>query len=311
MDCWGSSYSNCVPWTSTRTYRRALVCIIALTLCCLFSALFLAPRQLGFSHLSTDLLDGIFDLVSTRGTFTGFGGDNSNASTLDSSMLRYNASRFAPDVFRGSHVISLPHRTDRRNSMERLRQALSVNWTYVDAVGAGNALVSQIMNHVRSSREERIANSEAQQFIWPTSLVSSSALSSKPISPAGSDLWLLDQGTVLSGINDTSPEPRPLTCATHNLVDGPSYDDAVPPYMQLTPAKIACWYSHVQVLRRIAEDPQREISPDITLILEDDVDMEKDIRVRLSALLDHIPSNWDMLFLGAFLVITRCSDWDH
>ena len=39
-------------------------------------------------------------------------------------------------VSKGSYVISLPRRTDRRLQMDRLRDALHLNWTYRDACEA-------------------------------------------------------------------------------------------------------------------------------------------------------------------------------
>ncbi|KAE9389983.1 hypothetical protein BT96DRAFT_926178 [Gymnopus androsaceus JB14] len=75
----------------------------------------------------------------------------------------------------------------------------------------------------------------------------------------------------------------------------------------LTPARVACWYSHLMVLRRIVErnNAYYELSPGrntsnehISVIFEDDIDMEKDIRQRLARIWHVLPSDWDIVFLG-------------
>ena len=42
---------------------------------------------------------------------------------------------------------------------------------------------------------------------------------------------------------------------------------------------------------------------EVALVLEDDVDMERDIQDRLENLIDKLPIQWDMLFLGEALSI--------
>ncbi|KAI8319635.1 hypothetical protein GQ54DRAFT_264971 [Martensiomyces pterosporus] len=59
------------------------------------------------------------------------------------------------------------------------------------------------------------------------------------------------------------------------------------------PAERACMHSHMSVLKDIVIHGYQR-----TLILEDDVDMEADIKDRLGDLLPHVPSTWDLLYLG-------------
>ena len=72
--------------------------------------------------------------------------------------------------------------------------------------------------------------------------------------------------------------------------------------MLLTTAKLACWFSHLQVISRIARAESQNYAHEscmkVSLILEDDVDMELDIRERLEATWEILPKDWDILFIG-------------
>ncbi|KAH8802312.1 hypothetical protein DL96DRAFT_766666 [Flagelloscypha sp. PMI_526] len=61
----------------------------------------------------------------------------------------------------------------------------------------------------------------------------------------------------------------------------------------MTPGKVGCYWSHYELIRRIAES--EEEGPQ--LILEDDVDMEWDINNRLRQMWQHLPP-WDIVYLG-------------
>ncbi|OBZ79568.1 hypothetical protein A0H81_00264 [Grifola frondosa] len=112
----------------------------------------------------------------------------------------------------------------------------------------------------------------------------------------------------------------PLTCAARNSITGVPYAPSVPAYMLLTPAKIACWASHVKVIRRIADGgsimntgPATESMlgiggyEDVTVVLEDDIDMERDIRDRLRSVWGALPEQWDIVFLGGLV----CHCWSN
>jgi len=62
---------------------------------------------------------------------------------------------------------------------------------------------------------------------------------------------------------------------------------------RLDPPILACWLSHYEVLRKIAESEDE--GPQ--LIFEDDVDFEWDLQQRLYQMLPKIPG-WEVLFLG-------------
>ncbi|KAJ7287136.1 hypothetical protein C8J57DRAFT_1652959, partial [Mycena rebaudengoi] len=57
--------------------------------------------------------------------------------------------------------------------------------------------------------------------------------------------------------------------------------------------QVACWKSHYDVLRKIAEGPD-----DVAIVLEDDIDMEWTLERRLQYLFHALPSNWDVLMIG-------------
>lgn len=72
------------------------------------------------------------------------------------------------------------------------------------------------------------------------------------------------------------------------------------PYWRiLTRAAIACWHSHIGVIRKVASETVQAGALDTgVLILEDDVDMELDIQQRIGRLWEALPPDWDMIFLG-------------
>lgn len=210
------------------------------------------------------------------------------------------------DVF----VVSLPSRADRRADMERLRNAIPVlNFSYCDATPSDDRRISTIYEHVRHTREAyATSSSPSSTFAWPDDV---SALVHSPLGHAGADLWTaaaLAETSALSTSarpekDTTNLDPRPraesLTCASKNYVSGPPYHLALPPYQLLTHSKIACWYSHVKVLRAIAERHEGESTGrEVALILEDDIDVERDVHDRLRNVWDALPEEWDMLFLG-------------
>lgn len=105
------------------------------------------------------------------------------------------------------YVIHLPHRTDRRENMERLRKALDLQWTYIDAVSSTSTTVRRIMDevrHIRGTQEHGISTlsgatfidpeTNETQFIWPSELNSDTLMvSDDSLGLAGSDIWSLPQ----------------------------------------------------------------------------------------------------------------------
>ncbi|KIY45396.1 hypothetical protein FISHEDRAFT_49241 [Fistulina hepatica ATCC 64428] len=175
-------------------------------------------------------------------------------------------------------VVSLPRRKDRRRDMEILRQALDTKWTYIDAIDGDNTVVSNIMMIKRYTLP----------FKWPAEIDLLSA-SHSVIDKAGSEIW---DTSDLSLSSDVFP---PLSAALEDNTILP-YSSSLRAWQTLTPARVACWYSHMSVLRKIV-DGARDTSH-VSLILEDDIDVEKDIAPRLRSVWHNLPLDWDIVFLG-------------
>ncbi|KAF8179133.1 hypothetical protein BJ912DRAFT_983101 [Pholiota molesta] len=197
------------------------------------------------------------------------------------------------DIF----VISLPNRQDRRRDMERLRIALGLEWIYVDALSADSHFVTVIMDWVRTIRFllEPAVNTTAPSpnatihFAWPGNL-EALARSTQEIELWSSDKspWDLSTGFI------PPPAYRPIACATNDytLAVAP-----LPEHMVLTPARVACWHSHLSAIHRVANNNLPD-APGVAFIFEDDVDMEKDVRQQTQTLWRSLPEDWDIVFLG-------------
>ncbi|TFK47967.1 hypothetical protein OE88DRAFT_1635363 [Heliocybe sulcata] len=166
------------------------------------------------------------------------------------------------------YVISLPRRVDRRRDIETLFSTLGLHWDYEDAVDADDEVVSNIYRQVQMERSIK------RNF---------------------SHNWASRSDAVPSDPGYRPSSATPLTCATEDNII-PVYNSSIPTYMVLKPAKIACWHSHLSVLRKIANAPNALDS--VSVILEDDVDMEHDIEERLYSMWPALPPLWDMIFLG-------------
>jgi GR25 family glycosyltransferase involved in LPS biosynthesis len=69
----------------------------------------------------------------------------------------------------------------------------------------------------------------------------------------------------------------------------------------LSKPMVACWHSHLQLIRRIVRAPEHRVS----LVFEDDVDLEWDVEARLVALWPYLPQDWDIVFLGSSRISMR------
>lgn len=196
-------------------------------------------------------------------------------------------------------VIGLPTRYDRRLQMERLRYVLGLEFTYADALYHTSPLIQHVMDKIRELRVDSGILLEGSEnsttgvldFAWPDNIDSLSQTLGT-LKKTGSDFWV-------DSLPSTIPEPDttlvPLTAAMEDATIAPYHPDLRSIHI-LTAAKIACWHSHLNVIRQIAENENH--SDDVSIILEDDVDMEIDIRERLAGLWEGLPGDWDILFLG-------------
>ncbi|KAF8637003.1 hypothetical protein AX17_003116 [Amanita inopinata Kibby_2008] len=193
------------------------------------------------------------------------------------------------------YVVSLPRRTDRRLQMERLRVLLGLDWMYYPATEVNNAVIHAITQRVRVLHQDCSEVSSKCTFSWPEDIAAFAA-SMRPL-----DLWNADFLTneVLEDFSNDALSGSalpPLTCTTQDF-NITRYSHKTPQHLLLTPARIACWHSHLSVIRNIAND-ERLGPKNAVLILEDDVDMEYDIRDQLADLWPLLPNEWDIVFLG-------------
>lgn len=188
------------------------------------------------------------------------------------------------------YVINLPKDTCRRADMEQLRYTLGLDFTYVNGTEADGDMVQRIMRQVAALRilegSHEINRSLPTALGWPQDVDALTEFES-PLDQQGSDLWLSDDIKL-----PEFPSHEPLTCASDYSTLEP-YSPQTPPYRLLTKERLACWHSHWRVIRLIADGQD-----DVSLILEDDVDMELDIRQRLLGVWRSLPNAWDIIFLG-------------
>ena len=174
--------------------------------------------------------------------------------------------------------------------MEQLRYTFGLDFIYVNGTGGDGDTVERIAKHVAASRAQESSRgttfSSPVAFEWPQD-ADALVESESPLDMKGSDLWPSDDITP-----PDSPPHEPLTCAYENSTLEP-YSPQTPPYRLLTKERLACWHSHWQVIRLIADSKD-----DVSLVLEDDVDMELDTRQRLLGVWDSLPIGWDIVFLG-------------
>ena len=221
-------------------------------------------------------------------------------------------------AFPKTYVISLPRRADRRAQMGLLKDALQIDWTYMDAVEANSLAVTTILQQVYILRSQVEAQLEhgmenVQEdnifsvFDWPRD-IEAVVHSQGPLRPYGADFWILPSSEDSKSLADpltsahipsaqpiATVDPPPLACASGNNVSA-TFSPNLPFYKHLTAAKAACWYSHLQTIRDVADGEHEAV-----LVLEDDVDVERDMDRRLQALLEALPRDWDIIYLGALV----------
>lgn len=211
--------------------------------------------------------------------------------------------------FSKAFVISLPRRQDRRKEMEYLRQVLDLRWTYIEATESDDPAIHRALSRVRTIRKQAIfqegltheklllADNISFPFTWPAADLIARDMTFGSSSPSPSTK--IDDNPFLSPL-------KPLSCASSNFTIFP-YSSTLPSWRVLTPARVACWHSHLRVIQALVESR----SPYVSIILEDDIDMEKDIQSRIAGIWPALPSDWDIVFLGTLpyglLMLGFCS----
>ncbi|KAF8587145.1 hypothetical protein K439DRAFT_1630994 [Ramaria rubella] len=190
------------------------------------------------------------------------------------------------------YVVSLASRTDRRQDMSIIEQAMDLEFTWHDATDSHSSDVSDIIERIRWWRNEHRVNDSVPKadpspfiFKWADDI----AMSGADLGRAGADLW--PGSAVDSALPPLPPIPtpdtRPPTLDAYGEI-GDNFGTQA-----LRPAQISCWHSHYQVLRRIAEGED-----EVAIVLEDDVDMEWDLERRLRRMWGALPEDWDVVMLG-------------
>ena len=198
-----------------------------------------------------------------------------------------------------TYVINLPHRDDRRKDMEKLRMTLGLQWAYTDGVYLNSSLVSTALNWVHTIRtgdphilDEQSSSGVGIVFSWPENIEDLAR------STAVLEFWSNGHGTwpLPSAIPKGQPPSQPIASATKNFEISKNIS-ALPQYLLLTEARVACWLGHLTAIHKIANSPMRN-DPGFSIILEDDVDMERDTDKQMKRLWPYLPQDWDIVFLG-------------
>ncbi|KZS95206.1 hypothetical protein SISNIDRAFT_452552 [Sistotremastrum niveocremeum HHB9708] len=214
------------------------------------------------------------------------------------------------------YVVSLPRRTDRRASMDSIAKALDLDFKYIDATdfgeegpGKGKELIEKLMDRMEWQRHNRIDEREALPEDWPIPFNdtnggfierafpfqwSPDAVDNhqhplaKKIEMSGADRWDLDPEWEKANPMErlSAKERAELRCSS--LTNKLNYRGA-----KLTKAMVSCWHSHMNAFRQIMKD-----QPPVSIIFEDDIDMEWDIEQRLNMMWPHLPTDWDIVYLG-------------
>ncbi|KAL0572746.1 hypothetical protein V5O48_009226 [Marasmius crinis-equi] len=231
------------------------------------------------------------------------------------SIRGYQALPLAPLIspYEDVYVVSLRHRYDRRADMEILRKVLAIpEWTYVVATGASDEIVGSVMRNVRRLREwvveevQKTMNNKGEvdeatdplavtmklPFRWP----GHSTLDKVPQRLAQFSSLVQEMPEFdLYQDSTSSISQNPLVCSKGDFTLTP-YTPTLRKHMIISPARVACWHSHLEIIRHVARN--EEGSNTMTIILEDDVDIEIDVRQRLSKVWNLLPPDWDIIFLG-------------
>ncbi|KAH6905806.1 hypothetical protein BKA70DRAFT_459416 [Coprinopsis sp. MPI-PUGE-AT-0042] len=211
------------------------------------------------------------------------------------------------------YVVSLPTREDRRSDMEYLRSQLGLRWTYFYGTFSRDPIIAAIYSWVRrirrgppvvvdaegdqSSLGELDGSAPAVHFTWPDG-IHERAVSFDPLPLRHAGIWPdidlepnFNSGIVASEAEEVVP------CASRNYVipsTNATREQSFPKHKILTLGRIACWHSHWSLIHAIANDK----SSNTSIILEDDIDMERDTKEQLEHLWKYLPSSWDIVFLG-------------
>ncbi|KZT61847.1 hypothetical protein CALCODRAFT_427186 [Calocera cornea HHB12733] len=218
-------------------------------------------------------------------------------------------------VFSRIYVVSLSSRTDRRERMEELSEALDIDVEYWNATEKNADIITGLMERRREriqrntsvlqTHDQTRNSSRKANAIWPFDVLANQDNPlAAPLGTKFADLWELSSSDPhMPALTEPIPAPPDPDDRPAIPIVGP--EDALyapqtpqeiaklPPWRILSRGMVACWHSHLSLLRNFAESQD-----DAILVLEDDVDVEFDLETRLHRVWPFLPKDWDVVYLG-------------
>ncbi|KAM0747280.1 hypothetical protein T439DRAFT_329028 [Meredithblackwellia eburnea MCA 4105] len=209
--------------------------------------------------------------------------------------------------FSNIYVLSLPHRTDRRDDMLKLASALGITITFIDAAVKDEPFFQWIAERVAETRKERVALMAKTRRVKPSKLgglgigsvwVSQGQDTSGRVPfppmlddrfPSGNWLTHLEEFHSEGRMDELAPS-TPEVNITELLWDHREWL----PLRQVDEGVMSTFWGHTRVLKAIVENEDES-----ALVLEDDVDMEWDIERMWSRMRRKLPVDWDTVHLGS------------
>ncbi|KAL5522579.1 hypothetical protein ACEPAG_8596 [Sanghuangporus baumii] len=179
--------------------------------------------------------------------------------------------------------------------MDLLKGALDLDWVYFDALDKEDDLVDVIMHSVANQRIDSAPSvpSTTTELSWPDAL-EDARLESLGV-----------ENHSYGSLRFRHASIDQLVCATgDNTIPTYSNFSSIPFHMRLSRGMIACWYSHIRLMAEIVKRTShiRQHSWDgregVTVVFEDDVDVEWDLKERVVRMWRDLPRDWDIVMLG-------------
>ncbi|KAL5523176.1 hypothetical protein ACEPAF_1443 [Sanghuangporus sanghuang] len=273
---------------TSRILAALLALLFAVVLLIVFAVL-LMPRSLVRSRVCLmPLQNALFSEVCSRSTLHAF-----SSYSLDKSRDAEYARTLG--IATSIYVVSLARRTDRRRIMDLVKGTLDLDWVYFDALDKEDDLVDVIMHSVANQRTDSASSVPLTMtaFSWPDTL---------------EDVRLESLGAEshsYGALRFRHTSIDQLVCATgDNTIPTYANVSSIPFHMRLSRGMIACWYSHVELMAEIVRRTAH-ITRDswdgregVSVVFEDDVDVEWDLKKRVARMWRDLPRYWDIVMLG-------------
>lgn len=209
------------------------------------------------------------------------------------------------------YCISLPERFDRRQTMEKIANALGVRLTFVDAISKTDPLIGWISEKAFEVRREKIQQLASQSGLRPDQ-IGGMGVGSIWLTVNGGDRANQEplRDVRLPSLNGFHPELggknwvdylwsvtdhdllRPMD-PNFNVTEAMWDHKERIPQRQINSATVSTFYNHVKTVRLIRENQDQS-----ALVLEDDVDLEWDLERRWRTIQRRLPLDWETVFLG-------------